>query len=724
MAGSFEEALNIAASSTALQGTGSGSAAVVIDRNGVTGAAWLDPATQQSICTWDMKWPEPGPDLFWWTQAKDSNDGTTLTWFAGIDFDWAFFNDATKPWQVFVNKSAEILHPLASWPYENDSYSPNSVTYGANMITGLNQLLEKWIPQFKSWADAIDVPDGDFQGSAAGVLKHRVIEFQNQLQSISDQLTNPDLAGELNTVAGNMAQVARNLSQAYDDWLSGVYWTPGAALQQRFTDAIEHKTITLASNLDGVPITEALKVSTPYGDPMTPGFWSAIENAAKADWLAGLAGLDASATNFISTLTSAYTQAAAVLPPVIVSPPPQVNASGSGNNPFGDGNFDLNKIFSQGSSGGKVGGNFKLPGSKTSGKSGGSNMSLTGGGNSGQPFPNPGADARRLTNLFSGSGSGPGSGSGTPPPHGLNLLGSGGSGGQHDTITGPDGTRYTVPPGSTIGPDGLVVGPDGKPVLGKDGKQVKVPKGSKITAGDSLGDESLHQDSLLGPDGKPVLGPDGKQLKVPSGTTVRPDGSVVGPDGKPLLGGNGKPLTVPKGSYLTQSGLSGNGPSSSTKFPHDDFQVTGSGGLRGLNRLTIGGPGGPSGTGGLTLGGGGGPSSMGGLRNLSSGMGLSDRARELIDPEGRMGLTTNRQGAGPGNQALEEMAEEEARMGRVSTVGGSGANEGSMMPPMAGGMGGMGGGGGAGAGPRKAWVTEDEETWGTASTGTKGAIGR
>jgi hypothetical protein len=716
VAGSFEEALNIAASSTALQGSG-GSDAVVIDRNGVTGAVWLDEATRQSICTWAISWPKSAPDLFWWTQAKDSNDGSTLTWLVGIQFNWAFFNDATKPWQVFVQKSAEILRPLGSWPGESDSYSPNSVTYGANMITGLNQLLDRWIPKFKSWADGIDAPDGDFQGSAAGVLKQRVIAFQNQLRSISDQLVNPDLAGTLNAVAGDMAQVARNLSQAYDEWLSGIYWTPGSELYKHFTNAIENKTITLAPDLDSVPIEDALKISTPYGDPMTLDFWTNIENAAKADWLAGLAGLDASATNFISTLSTVYTQAAAELPPIIVSPPSPPSESKSG----GDGNFNFSDLFNGGGSGKKPGGNFKIPDSLTSGKSGGSDPGLTGGGNSGLNLHNPGADAGRLSSLFSDSGPGPG----TPPPGGLSLIGSGGTGGRHDTITSPDGTRYTVPPGSKIGLDGMVFGPDGKPVLGGNGKQIKVPKGSKITAGDSLGDDSPHQDSLLGPDGKPVLGPDGKPLKVPAGTTVRPDGSVVGPDGKPVPGANGKPLTVPKGSYLTQNGGSLGGPPSSTKNPYDEFLESRSGGARGLDRIL----GGPSGitkggiAGPLVTGGGGGPSSMGGLRTFSSGMGMSDRARGLIDPEGAMGLTTNREGAGPGSQAAEELAQEEAMMGRVSTVGGSGSNEPGMMPPMTGGMGGMGGGGG-GATPRKAWVTEDEETWGTTSAGTKGAIGR
>lgn len=717
MAGPFEQALNIAASSTALQGSGSGSDAVVIDRNGVTGAAWLDPDSRQSIVTNSMGWPKPSPDLFWWTRFQTSSGTVTWTWYSGIFFDWAFFNDVTKPWQIFVTKSTEILHSLGSWPYENDSFSPNSVTYGANMITGLSLLLDRWIPQFKSWADAIDAPDGDFKGSAAGVLKQRIILFQNQLQSISDQLNNPDLAGDLNNVAGNMAQVARDLSAAYDAWLYDASRTPGAVLQSHFTYAIENKTITVDS---GVAAEHALKVTTPYGDPMTSGFWTNLENAAKADWLAGLAGLDATATNFISTLSTVYPQAAAALPPVIVSPPSPPKGPGSGSSAGGDG-FDFSSLFSGGGSGKNPGEKMKFPGSLTSGKSGGSDLSLTGGGNSGLNLHDPGANL--LSSLFSGSGSGPG----TPPPSGLSFLGSGGTGGQHDTITSPDGTRYTVPPGSKIGLDGMVVGPDGKPVLGGNGKQIKVPKGSKITSGDSLGDDSPHQDSLLGPDGKPLLGPDGKPLKVPAGTTVRPDGSVVGPDGKPVPGANGKPLTVPKGSYLTQNGGALGGPPSSTKNPYDEFLESQSGGPRGLDRLILGGPSGITkggiGSSVITGGGGGGPSSMGGLRTFSSGMGMSDRARALIDPEGTMGLSTNREGAGPGSQAAEELAQEEAMMGRVSTVGGSSSNEPGMMPPMTGGMGGMGGAGG-GAAPRKAWVTEDEETWGTTSAGTKGAIGR
>ena len=734
MASSFEQALGIAASSTALGG-GSGGTPVVVDRDGVTGNPWLDDGSKTYTQTWNhVSWP-PKLDMYWWTDYVNGR-GMHYTYVTGANFNWSWFNDSSKPWQVFIHYPSDILHPLASWPYENDDYSPNSVTFAANMVTGINQLLEKWIPQFNSWADDVNAPGGDFQGSAAGVLKQHLTAFRVQLQGISDQLTNPGLAADLNSTAGNMVQVAKDLSAAFDSWWSSNVANPMTLLHNEFMWAMNHETTTI-NTTSGKVVT----VSTPHGDPMTPAFWTSIETQAKSYWTQGLAPLDASGQNFISTLSSSYGQSSAALPRSIVSPPspptPQPNTGGGpgggpgGGSPGGGGGIDGS------GAGGGPGGGGGIDGSGAGGGAGGgADLSKLGGPGGGAPGGIDGAGAGG--DLGAGLGGGPGGGGGIDGagagglPGGLaaaNLLGGGGPGaggpgtgdpgalsfggaglGGQDGLTGPGGLPLggpgggplTLPAGSKVAPDGSVTGPDGNPVLGSDGKPLKVPPGSTLTQdGSGLG----GQDTLTGPDGKPLLGPGGSPLTVPAGSTIRPDGSVLGPNGKPLMGPDGKPLTVPAGSSLSQTGADGL-PRTSTGTSPDDNEFMPTANPSGLARTSQ--PFGVGNTGGSPA------SGLSGLRQIGSGMGVSDRAKSLLDPEGNLesGAPAGAETAQEG-QAMEEAAQEEQMMGRVATVGGAGAagSEPPMMPPMSGGMGGVGGGG---TSSRKTWVTEDEETWGTA----------
>ncbi|MFD8723542.1 hypothetical protein ACFV2H_37650 [Streptomyces sp. NPDC059629] len=853
MAGSYEQALDIVAPSTATD---------MPDRDGVVNSdSWLEKwfgfwgATPHG---WKSVHRPDDLDVWWWTDYVDNSDsgsGTHWTYVVGYRYNWAFFDDPKKAWDIFIRQSMNILSAFEGSPYENDDYSPNSVTFGVGVINGLTDLLQEWMPKFQSWADSIDAPDSDFKGSAAGVLKHHIRQFQYQLQAMHDQVGDPRLAPHLQWAADDMMWQAQKLTQAFDEWWADQSHSPYTLLKNQFDlIAASPRNLTLTGGDSGTD--PVLQIVTPYGDPLQQGFWTQAEANAKQNWTASLSGLDSTAQTLISSLTTDFNTSATQLPTVIVGPPsPDSGNSGSGNdtgiNPEDFSGIDPNSInpkdiTGDGSGNGGINGdNFGI----TTGGSGGSGDGITAGGSGsggtgagGKNFSLPGGG---LSNIGGGSGgdgiTAGGSGSGlsdtvtgpdgkpilgsdgmpiTVPagstigsdgsvtgPNGKPVLGadgkpikvptgsrltasgSGSGSGLSDTVTGPDGKPIlgsdgmpiTVPDGSKIGSDGSVTGPNGKPVLGSDGKPVKVPTGSRLTASDSGSGSGGHQitttgggsgsgltDTVTGPDGKPILGSDGKPITVPDGSKIGSDGSVTGPNGKPVLGSDGKPVKVPADSRLTAGGSgygssSGSGGNQLTLIGSDGKPITvPAGSTIGSDGSVIGPNGKPllgsngkpltvsGGSSSWQLGGsgklgrqvltnassGGGlgstlgrsttvpnlSSEMSGLRAVGGGMGMSDRAKTLLNPEESVATPGNEGGAANEAQALEEAAQEEGMMSRVATVGGAGANEGSMIPPMAGGMGGMGGGNGSG--PRKSWVTEDEETWGTTTAGTKGVIGR
>jgi hypothetical protein len=760
LADKFEQAVGIAAGSTDLQPSGSDDP-IVIDREGVLGNPWLDDNSKMYIATWGhVKWP-PTHDVWWWTDYVTDN-GQHFTYVTGANFNWDWFNDKTKPWQVFITYPPQILNWLAGYG-ENDDYSPNSLTYASNMVKSLADLADSWATQFGDWADGVDSSDSDFQGSAAGVLHERLIQFKSQLKSIALQLRTPDIAGDLSGTADTMKQVANSLAAAYNAW-----WDDSQTsnlftqVQFEFSWAINNGTIHLGTPT-ATPISSGdsgevvyggdniVRIDTPHGDPMTPDFWKNVEDAAKRNWRNGLSSLDESGKNFISQLSASYDTTTAALPTVIVSPPapssPNPNGGGSNNpggggiNNPGGGSIDPNKLLGgdndkKSGSGGGIDGSGQgntdfgnlFKNLDSGGGSGGGGSAHSGGidggglGGSDLDLSKIGADASG--GHFDGSGgSDTGADLAAALGAGNSLFNTGSGGSDEDTVTGPDGKvltdaegdPITAPPGSTISSDGTVVGPDGKPVLGADGKPLKVPTGSKITQDDSALGGDLDDDTVLGPGGKPLTGADGQPLRVPQGSTIRSDGTVIGPDGKPVLGTDGKPLTVPKGSTLEQTGAGG--------LYDRDVKNTGAGDLDEDEFLHTGGSGGSSGIGSLgSPGSGAETATAGGVRMTGSGFGMSDRAKSLIDPDGAIDTTGTPEGVSAAAREAEEMeqaAQEENMMGRVATVGGTGG-ETPMMPPMSGGMGGVGGGA---TGGRKTWVTEDEETWGTASGGP-GVIGR
>lgn len=574
-----------------------------------------------------------------------------------------FWKAPGSAWQNFIG-SFNIMQQILLKPGETNSFSPGSMASAGFVVENLNAAFGDWQQTIKQWMDGIDVPDSDFQGSAAGVFKTTMLQFVSQLEALNTQLTTTALAQQLNGTQQIMVSAVNDLYTAFSTWYgqtapdsAGRYPdnSPVLAMWNQFNLQLQGATLHFKGGLH-------FHIDTPYGDPSQQAWWDTLQTAAQQNWKASLQPLDNAADAFVEALNSAYSQVDALITTNFV-PPVTVTPAGSdlGGDGSGAGNIDLGGADGSGLISSLLNGGL-------SGGLNGSGAGLNGAGLNG-------------AGLNLGDGTGDLSlGTGT----GLGLNGSGSGINGVALPRDPSQAIALTGGGSGLNGSATVDGPNGLPLLDANGDPVTVPPGSTIAA----------DGSVIGPDGKPVLGPDGKPLKVPPGSTV------AAADDFPLTGG---------GSGVSTIGLDGPPPTGL------DDSVSGAFG----KGLSIGGGGG----GGLDIGGGLG-SGTSVPRLLSSGAGLSDQARDLVDNPMRED-TPGTTGEDPTELAAAENAAEEGEMlGRVATVGGGAAATGEeppMMPPMSGGMGGQGGGAGS---AKKTWVTEDEESWGTASAMGSGVIGR
>ncbi|WP_143031806.1 hypothetical protein [Actinacidiphila guanduensis] len=579
MAGEYEQAVRLVDPNSADGGgDGSGSdSSGMPSRDAVTGSSWLDPDSRYYAGVWHGV--NIFRDLYWSTSYVSGFDKMhhhTWWYVIGANFS-ADFRDETKPWTEFRDIPAKIFPNLMGGSFENDVFSPNSLKYAADMVDGIRTMLADWIQAFTGWANAIDVADSDFQGTAAGIFQSKIIAMCHDMQGIRDQLTEKDTSGQLNATGEDMKSAAQNLGQAWFNWCNDATISdPRIILFDSFMNAVNSGVTRIwkgKNYINNRNDQHIITKMTKYGDPSTTEFWDSLEADAKKQWIDNLAPLDDAAKAFLSKLDTSYTSASMELPTEFHDPPEKTSSSDLGQQtPDGPGqgpvqvpdHVDLPDPGNEGDPSenipetrnipdiGSLGyptdssdpGFPSVPGSyafNAPGDTPGGN-----GSDDGQGGFVPGSESGPLQpgSLFTGDGGGlaPSDFGGS---EGAMVLGPDGK-----PVLGPDGEPVDVPAGSVIRPDGSVVGPDGKPVLGPDGKPLKFPPGSKITS-DGLDPSSAPGAMVLGPDGKPVLGPDGEPVDVPAGSVIRPDGSVVGPDGKPVLGPDGKPLKFPPGSKIT-----------------------------------------------------------------------------------------------------------------------------------------------------------------------------
>jgi hypothetical protein len=693
-------------------------------------------------------------DHNWKWHVTHAGEGIEIV--VGVNDETDFFNDPAGGWQLFLNNPYNVMYSLIGRPNQTNQFSPYSMRYVADTLTDVGTLLDKWTQSFTGWTNDLDTPDSDWQGSAAGVFKHTLEQYTAVLKALRTQLATSQITKSLDDAESAMATSVGLLSQAIESWRDNPDNDPRRIIDYLFQQAMNHfSSITFQYHPTKAHYTPS--IHTVFGDPLTQEFADNLQATAKWWWLQSLTPLDQAASTVLTSLDSAYGNVSSTIPqnfvtPVVLSPPaddPTATSGGGGGGPITSipplnlPSFSLDSNSPNGLPPNIGGGGTNVPGPGGLPNVNGDFTTTPGGGPTG--VPNIGGD-------FSTSATGgPNSNADFTIP---------GGGGAADVITGPggapllgpDGQPLTVPSGSTISPDGTVLGPDGQPVTGSNGQQLTVPKGSSV----------VESDTVTGPDGQPVLGPDGQPLTVPSGSTISPDGTVLGPNGQQLVGPDGQALTVPSDSTVVPTGsqtfanpsdLGGSttqpnftstigGPGGQISPPPIDGSVTtgGSTTFPGLGTgvplpaVTSSGLALPSlGKATSLLGGGGGVgssfSSSGGVgspRLFGSGFaaGEAGAVSSAAEPGSPLGEALPGTERAADTADLGVAADESQALGRIATVGGSGAGSGEppIMPPMSGG-GGAGGGGG-GAGGKKTWVTEDEDTWGTTVSSGSGVIGR
>ncbi len=624
----------------------------------------------------------------WWSYVFSvtiNGDTTEYTTVVGVDLDWSQFGDGS-PLAQFVVQPENILTPLVWSPNQNDTTSLWSFDAAATMLHDLDVWLTGWVPVINGWADAVNAPDDDFQGSAAGAFRYVLRGFATELGKLHIELNTPGPYWEpLNTARTQLGATHVALWNGYSTWRANRRSMPVNCVHDAFIDAMASASPVPDTN--GMAYDESatpkVTINTDLGDPASQDFWDRVQHNAKQYWLLEVStALDAAAGPAIDALNTAYHSATAALADIgqtTLQAPPQPDPTNDPTNPDGEDAGDHPKVDTGDGADGGAGGGAGLDdgsGPKSAATAG---MPSIGGGSTSD-----------------GSGK-PGSGTGAPKPSAPMVMPGGSSSGtglplvkDGRQVTDPKtGQPMTVPPGTTVGKNGELFGPDGSPLLGPDGKPIYAPKGSKVgKPADPIGHvvnatvpegSTIGKDGVItGPDGKTVLDAHGNPVHVTKGSSIGKDGTIIGPDGKP----------VPEQTQLLDN--------EEHAMLHPD--------LLPRPHTTVDGPTGLS------------ASRAGPVGDLVPGVARSGMGARVTENGGRL---TPEQLAAQEATAGESAAAEQAQLlGRqTATSGGE-----PMMPPM-GGMGGAGAGGGQDR-QRTTWLAEDEEVWGTDSEAVSGVIGR
>jgi hypothetical protein len=663
----WEDALGVFASSTQSE---------ITRRDGVAadgGASWFashaveTKAAKVDQASWD----------FWWSyqfsREESTEYGTTTTAYTtivGLNLDWSKFGD-DSPLAKFNVQPQNILTPLVWSPNQNDRTSVWSFDAAVTTLRGLDAWLTGWMPVINGWADAVNAPDADFQGSAAAVFRFVLRGFATELGTLHLELNTPEpYWTSLETARTQLGATHVALWNGYSAWRANRRSMPVNCVHDAFMDAMA---TAKPPTIGGDSTTATVTIETDIGNPQNQDFWDRVQHNAKQYWLTEVStALDAAAGPAMDALNVVYQKATLSLPDIGQTTLPAAPQPDPADDP-GDPSNPEDKTED---------GKGLDPGVGAGG--GGADGAGLGDGPGGKPS----------TSITPGSSStgGTGDGFGTP------LIGPGTTSGGGEVPLLKDGKQVTdpktglpmmVPTGTTVGKNGELIGPDGRPLLGRDGKPMYAPKGAEPGTRESI---------------QPGATGHVADATVPKGSTIGSDGVVRSPDGKTVVDANGNPVVVAKGGRITKDGTilgpDGKPVSEQSQLLDNEEHAM-------LHPQLLPRPKTASGTGltGLETG-----------RLAGTGSGLSERAvaeGARLTPEQ---LAARESAAG--EQTAMEAAEEAQMMGRqMATSGGE-----PMIPP----MGGMGGGGAGGGQDRQrtTWLAEDEEVWGTESGAVSGVIGR
>ena len=612
--------------------------------------------------------PDTNFDI-WWSANLSDGQSTVV----GANLDWGQFGDKS-PLALFTHQADDILGHLISAPNENDNTSVWSFDAAGQALHDFDGWLSAWLPKVKAWADDVDAPASDFQGSAAGAFRSLLLGFGEELNELHTQLnqSTPRPWESLHDSRVQLGSTHVAMWNAYSDWRANPRSMPVNCLHDAFLEAMSQATVTISPNdptgSDGgydPGYTVSINVPPPWGPPDQQAFWTEVETRAKSYWTDMTNRLlDPRTQDAVSKLGTQYTHtsgavhgitATTLTPPTSSDP---TNNDSDSTNPFDGLANGFNNLFN------------------------GLNHPNGGGGNA--PAPNFGA-----SNDFNGSGGQ------DPSKTGMPSIGSTSAGGDPNQVPllGKDGKPIVdpstglpmmVPAGTTVGANGALKDANGNPIM-KNGKPETVPEGTTVGTSDGL--------------------------NLPKGSTINPDGTVTGPDGKLLNDAYGNKMVLPKGAKIGANGevvdAQGNPLSQSGQLERDLFPSQPTPTTRTTSAVPdefgaeLGGV--PRGTGAST---------MGGDQVLGTTSGMSEKAIA------NGGVLTPEEAAA--QQSAAEAAEEAQMMGRQAASSGEGM---PMMPPPMGGMGGAGGPNGQDR-QRTTWLAEEEEVWGTETTAVSGVIGR
>ncbi|MER8184885.1 hypothetical protein [Kitasatospora sp. NPDC094015] len=627
----------------------------------------------------------------WFSVNYPSSNGGVYAQVIGCTLNWPEFQAETTELGKFVRQGPNILNPLAWGGQQNDKMSIWSFDAAVEMLKSVENLLQLWVPKNREWAQSINAPGDDWQGSAAGEFRALLNMLATELQMFEADLHNRNAKDEIAKARTALGAAVVQMVNTQQNYMNTRLVWPVNALHDAVLASFEGVQVKVTEDADGMP---QFQITTPWGDPKGADFWKHVEINAKDLWMKNVQDvLDRGAADALHTMDQGYGHAVPALAPVgaVGLRPPPGPDKGLGNNstdnPFGEGFNSLNNNLNDA---------FKGMGSglNDSFNALSNNFSSLGNG-LGNGFQNMG---NSLSNLTSGGGAGGGGLGGLPGP---GSIGGGSGTPVYDKDGKPlfdsSGNPVVVPPGGRIDPvTHQVLDANGKPVLDRNGNPITVPDGAStdtpgryltVPPGSHIGDNG----HVIGPDGKDVLDRNGNPIVVDGGYTIGPDGTLRDEHGNPVSEST-QLLADQRHAYdATRDSLFGDGSSS------DPFVGGGFGGGGGYGLGT-----GPSGS------------------SLYAGAnGMSSRAlANGGDPSAAAKAAAERAAAAE-QEALAE-AERQALTGsKVNTTGGT-----PMMPP-------MGAGAGAGAGnpnekdkQRTTWLAEEEEVWGTETTAVSGVIGR
>ncbi|MFJ8541142.1 hypothetical protein ACIRFH_03830 [Streptomyces sp. NPDC093586] len=468
-------------------------------RTDVTGLQWI---SNHYVNPWHHAAGEvgaPGGFEFGWHKTWYLNEILLVNYQVGFNISPDLKDPLPRDKAVYLwhFRARETLRKALS-NEGNSVFALLSFDDASNTVKGVQRFLKDWFHRIKGWAEEIDVPDSDFQGTAAGQFRSMLIGVANQFGDLHTQMINP---GDPSKQIDDARTVATNeLRGLYDLFLK--YGTeknawPAQILGDLFREEFGEGAYTFNN---GWLTTATL------GDPNAPGFWTAFEQKAKDRWLAQVGeSLDRPASAAATAISKAYTDATdAIIPPYKPTwdAPAGTGQGGpnlaDGKNPTADAIASLLKGLKNPQGGpddptkkapgiGGTGDENQLLGGDSEGEFSGGGGTLEQNGTGGE---GPGAALEnRLKNL---SAEGPGvfdskgvtgNGGTNTGNTGLGDLDTGTGTGTDKDVTGPGvfgpgGGLTHLPPGSTINKDGTVTGPDGKTLKNPDGSVHKAPPGA------------------------------------------------------------------------------------------------------------------------------------------------------------------------------------------------------------------------------------------------------